>query len=165
LAEAGRDSDRGACTVHAENEAVGTCQRCGNFLCRVCRTRWEGRGLCLNCVQRALEDQEWGSEETRAHRRQARLSLVFGLIAWGLVLVSVLTLVLAGVGSAAAGLVILAGLLIILSFVPAVFGVGQGAAAVRTRGDRMIIGAWGLVLCSCHLGVISGLLLLAVWRQ
>jgi hypothetical protein len=101
----------------------------------------------------------------RTHRRQAVLSLIFGISAWGLILVGGLVAALGGASGAAEGLVIVAGLLLFLSFLPAVFGVGQGAAALRNRGDRMIISTWGLVLSASHLGVISGFLLLAVWRQ
>jgi hypothetical protein len=148
-----------------DNVAVGTCQRCGNFMCRACRTRWQGRNQCLACAERALLEQATISAAARGHRRQALLSLTFGVIAWGLVLAAVLLGALAGLGSATAGLVILVAFLLMLSFVPALFGAGQGAVAVRARGDTMIIGTWGLVLSACHVGVVSGLLLLALWRQ
>jgi hypothetical protein len=161
------DDERGACTVHPANVAVGTCQRCGNFLCRVCRTRWEGRSLCLACTERAVGERQQDPEEARGHRRQAVLSLVCGLGAWGMVLLTVLLALpaAAGAGEAAQGLAGFGVLVGATSLLPALFGVGQGAAAVRTRGDRMIIATCGLVLSACLLGVVSGLVLLTVWRQ
>jgi hypothetical protein len=159
--------DRGVCTLHTGNAAAGTCQRCGNFVCRVCRTRWDGRSVCLACVERALQDMERSPEEARAHRRQAVLALVLGLSSWGMIIGGIL-LVLIAFASGPAGGASLAGLgffLFLGSPLPATFGVGQGVAAVRARGDRLIIAISGLVLSALHLGVLSGLLLVALWRQ
>src|SRR5438067_252913 len=85
-----RGPAQGLCAVHPASGAIGTCPRCGNFLCAVCRTRWRGRSLCVACVERALEANEAAPEEVRAHLRQAVLALVFGLAAWGMALVAVL---------------------------------------------------------------------------
>src|SRR5262245_18311541 len=76
----------GRCAIHPENAAVATCQRCGNYLCPICRTRWRDQALCIACVDRALDAKEQAPEETRAHRRQAILALVLGLGAWGVLL-------------------------------------------------------------------------------
>jgi hypothetical protein len=165
LVDGGRDAERGACAAHPDNAAVGTCQRCGNFVCRVCRTPWEGRGLCLTCAGRILEEREKKPEDAQVTRRQAVMSLTFGLLAWGLVLVGGLLGALGGLNRAAAALVILGTLLVLLSLLPAVFGVGQAVAAIRARGDRLILATWGLVLCSVHLGVLTGLPLVLLWRQ
>src|SRR5947209_7231137 len=54
------------CTLHPGNPAVGTCARCGNFQCDLCRTRWRGRPVCIACVNRALEANETRPEEVRA---------------------------------------------------------------------------------------------------
>src|SRR5262245_43066849 len=82
------------CATHPNNPAVGTCQRCGTYVCGVCRTRWQDRALCLACLARALDVKEVRPEEVRAHRRQALLALTFGATAWGLVLVVALLLFL-----------------------------------------------------------------------
>ena len=162
--EPGAPRDRGACTVHPANVAVGTCQRCGNFVCRVCRTRWEDLNVCLACAERLARDRERGPQDPRIHRRQAVLALACGLIAWGTILGGGLLVVLAGTSRATVGLAVLAVILVAFSFLPAVFGVGQGAAAARARGDRMIVATSGLVLSASHLGILSGLFLLALWR-
>src|SRR5688572_26753727 len=66
------DDDRGLCSAHPENVAVGTCRRCGNFICPVCRTRWDGVNVCMTCLNRGLSSGEAASpEEARTHRRQA----------------------------------------------------------------------------------------------
>jgi hypothetical protein len=158
------DSETARCTVHPNNASVGTCQRCGNFLCGVCRTRWQERSVCLACLERALDAKESRPEDVRAHRRQAILALLFGIIAWALILLGVVPLLIARPGSASAsGLVILAGLVTLSSLLPALFGVGQGAAAIRARGERMILATCGLILCGAHLGVILGAMLFAAW--
>jgi hypothetical protein len=155
------DDDRGACAVHPQNVAAGLCQRCGNFVCRVCRTRWEDRGLCVACVERLIAEKETAPEEAQAHRRQAVLSLTFGLGAWGALAGGLFlgVAVMTQSGDPGLGLLLVAG-----SIFLAPFGVGQGAVAIRTRGDRMLIATWGLILSALHLGVVSGLVLVALWR-
>jgi hypothetical protein len=164
------DDDRGLCAAHPENVAVGTCQRCGNFICRVCRTRWEGLSVCPLCLDRALHSEEATPEQVRAHRRQASLSLWGGIAAWALV-AGALLMMLAATASAgrrggdADGSAILGGMLLLSSFAPSAFGVGLGASAILARGDRMVLATLGLVLSGAHLGILAGMLLLAAWRQ
>jgi hypothetical protein len=160
----GPETETARCVVHAGNPSVGTCQRCGNFLCAVCRTRWEDRALCLACVERSMDAQQARPEEVRAHRRQAVLALVFGLAAWVLILLAGLPMLFTqSPDHNAARMVILAGLVWLTSLLPALFGVGQGAAAVRARGERMIVATCGLILCCAHLGMSVGAMLFAVW--
>jgi hypothetical protein len=158
------DSEGPRCAVHLNNASVGTCERCGNFLCGVCRTRWQERGLCLACIERALDVKEARPEQVQAHRRQAILALVFGILAWALILLGGLPMLFAHANSSRAeALVVLAGLVTLISLLPALFGVGQGAAAIRARGERMIVATCGLVLSGAHLGVMLGVMLFAVW--
>jgi hypothetical protein len=167
VAEADPREDRGACSLHPENVAVGTCQRCGNFLCRVCRTRWGSSSLCLACSERLLRDKERSPEVTQAHRRQAVLSLVMGIIAWALAFPSILLFAGASrqTGQSVMGLIVFAWILGLASLVPACFGVGQGVSAVRARGDRLIVATCGLVLSGAYLGLLIGAVLLALWRR
>ena len=153
------------CPVHPQNATAGTCQHCGNYLCKVCRTRWQNRLLCPVCVALALEAKEAAPEETRAHVRQALLAMALGLVAWGMSLVGMVivaigvqdgpNLMLAGLGT----LIFLAG------FLPAGVGLGQGAAAVQGRGNYMILATLGLLLSGLHLGVVIGLLCFSLWQR
>ena len=47
--------------------------------------------------------------------------------------------------------------LIFASPLPSVLGLGQGIAALRARGDHMILATLGLVLCGLNVGVFIGL--------
>lgn len=37
------------CVAHPENPAAGVCERCGDFMCRLCATMVEGRVYCPKC--------------------------------------------------------------------------------------------------------------------
>src|SRR5215469_18778705 len=82
--------DEGACALHAGRETVGTCGRCGNYFCAVCRTRWRDQVLCAACVERALASREATPEQDRAHARQALLGMLLGSSAWSAFLGAIL---------------------------------------------------------------------------
>jgi hypothetical protein len=160
--------DTGWCVEHPKNLAVGTCQRCGNFACLVCWTRWYGKSVCAACVRRALESREVAPERARAHTRQAILSLICGILAWAGTLVA---LVLIGMGGSAiqdkdpskAGFVVFivfGVMLLMVTPLPGLLGVGQGAAAVRARGNHMVLATIGLVMSGLHTGILVGLAVL-----
>jgi len=153
------------CAVHANNGAVGTCQRCGNYLCSVCWTRWLGKAICIGCVERALEAGEALPSELRAHSRQALLSMTFGVIAWIITLIAVIMMVKGMSGQMNLILVGFGVLVLIASPVPAVLGVGQGAAAIRARGHHMILATIGLILSGLHAGLIVGLFTMSVIHE
>jgi hypothetical protein len=160
-----RDADDDSrCAVHPDNPALGTCGRCGNYVCETCRTRWGERWLCAACVDRALERKEAGPAEANAHLRQALLALGLGVASWTIFLLGALVAAGAAAGGSM-GLVALAGLLVLVSPLPAVIGVGQGAAAIRARGDHMIVATLGLVLCGLNVGVLIGLLSFSISLQ
>jgi hypothetical protein len=154
------------CTVHPGSPALGACQRCGNFQCDLCRTRWRDRWLCVACVERSLEAGEVRPEETRAHVWQAVLSLVLGLASWVLTVLAILLVAAAGAsGKIEPGLAVLFVLVLFSSPVPAVFGVGLGAAALYGRGHHMILATIGLILSGLHAGAFIGLLSFALWNN
>lgn len=159
LISEGRHRDRGVCVLHAENAAAGTCKRCGNFYCSVCRTPWEERLLCLTCVEHLLGQEGAIAEGSKIHARQALLGLLCGLGAWACVLFGVLMLGLVTASPSGAGLAGLGAVLIVGSLVPAVLGIGQAATAIRVRGDRMIPATFGLILSGLHVGAFLGLVL------
>jgi hypothetical protein len=159
------DSSAGTrCTAHPGNPALGTCQRCGNFLCAVCRTRWRERSWCMACVERALEAKETSPEEARAHFRQAILAMICGVLAWGLTLAGFLLIALGMSGNDINPVPLIFGFLLLMPTpLPALIGVGQGAAAIRARGDHMILATMGLILSGIHVGVLVGLFTFSVF--
>src|SRR6516164_6403660 len=118
----------GACAVHPGIEVVGTCARCGNYLCEVCRTRWRDGILCAACVERALGSGEAPPEQKRAQLRQVLISLGLGLAAWVFSFCAWLLLAVvigASCGQANVGLVFLVGIVILGYMVLAALGLGQ----------------------------------------
>jgi hypothetical protein len=160
------------CSVHPQNPAVGPCQRCGNFQCDVCRTRWHNRALCAACVGRLLEEGAADPHEVRAERLQSMLALLLGIISWVLVLVGLVIAVAAvavnGPRGLDAGVILLVGvgvLVMLASVLPAAFGIGQGAAALRARGSHMILATIGLILSGLDVGAVIGLFTFAYWQS
>ena len=158
----------GQCAVHPSNPAVGTCQRCGNFHCAVCRTRWRGQVLCLACVERAFETNEAAPEEARTHFRQALWSLICGIGGW---LLGLAGLVLTAIAFAAgpehpAVVIVLPGMLCLLAApLPIVPSLGLGATAIRERGNHLILATAGLILSGLEAGAFIGVICLSMWRN
>jgi hypothetical protein len=159
-------ADGSRCVAHEANGAVGTCQRCGNFLCAVCRTRWRSQVVCLACVERALEAQETVPAEAGAHFRQAILAVLFGAVAWLITLVAG-AMIFAGATAKELDpfLIGLGIMMMLVTPFPALMGVGQGAAAIRARGDHMILATIGLLLSGIHTGVVIGFFSMALWHN
>jgi hypothetical protein len=160
----------GQCPVHPGVETVGTCRRCGNYLCEVCRTRWREYILCAACVQRALDAREAAPELERAHRRQSVLSLGLGVGVWaltivGLVVGSVMMAVSQGGGGDTLGVfgVLLFFAILLASAVMAVLGIGSAASALRPRGPHMLLATGGLLLNCLYLGGFVGLFTFALY--
>jgi hypothetical protein len=42
-------AEQAACANHPGNAAAGVCERCGDFMCRLCTTTVEGRHYCPKC--------------------------------------------------------------------------------------------------------------------
>ena len=159
-------ADEARCAVHADNVAVGTCSRCGNFLCALCRTRWRGTRLCIACVERALESREALPGAARRQWIHSLLATVLAAIAW---LVTLFGFGLIAVGAqggrdADLGLLIVGSLLFMMSGVPAVLGIGFGASAIRARGNHLILATIGVLLGGLHVGVLIGLFAFAFWQ-
>ena len=156
------------CLTHPASPAVGTCHRCGNFFCAVCRSRWQRRLVCLTCLERGLQSREATPEETRAHYLQALWSMICGVAAWGLMLAGLILFLVAmrnGLGDPAVALLLPA--LIFLAISPGclVPGLGLGVAAIRTRGDHLVLATIGLVLSALMAGAMIGMVCLGAWRS
>jgi hypothetical protein len=166
IARPARDGE-GSCPVHAGVETVGTCARCGNYLCEVCRTQWRGQIVCGACVQRALETQEASPESARQSFVQAMLSVGLGVGAWVLVVLGyfiVFLLVSSGGNDSimAGGLLALA--VVGVTAAMAVWGVGSAVAVLRARGGSMILAVIGLLVNCLHIGVFIGFFVMNIWQ-
>ncbi len=154
-----------SCAGHPGIQAVGTCQRCGLLTCFTCRTRWHDQALCPRCVEQAIARKETAPEDAAGLRRQALLGLVLGLLGWVLfVLGGIPFLALQG-GRPSPSLVLMGGLVILASFIPALFAVGQAASAIRARSQRLKLATSGLICAAGHLGIMIGFLLLNIWHN
>lgn len=150
----------GACALHAGQEAVGTCGRCGNYFCEVCRTRWRDQILCAACVERAVASREAAPGQSRTHFRQALLGLLLGGGAWGAIILTQL-LALAGAPEVLVGLMVL--FLGAAALLMGALGLGQAAAVLRTRGPHMILGTIGLIVSGLFLGAFIGFFSFLLW--
>jgi hypothetical protein len=156
----------GSCAVHEGVETVGVCTRCGNYLCEVCRTRWRNQILCFACVERALQSGEATREQARAHMRQAVLSLVFGIGAWVFSFLAILVSALVvAAGSGGIGLVLLAFFVVTGDVLVAALGVGQAVAALRMRGNHMILATLGLIISGLYVGALFGWGTFNIWQN
>lgn len=157
-----RDSRK--CAVHGISQAIGICTRCGKSMCIVCRTRWQERPACVACVDELLK----GDLEPRAaaeHRRLAGSGLGLGIGGWVCGLLGALIASSVSTTQGDMGLAIFGGLLILLSVVPALISVGQSAAALRVRGERVKLAAVALVLSASQLGLLLGVVLRNLWHE
>lgn len=61
-------STQASCPRHPGIEATGICQRCGNFICDMCRRRGrDGRSYCEPCLSKALPSLATRSDRFWAH--------------------------------------------------------------------------------------------------
>jgi hypothetical protein len=52
------------CALHGRNAAVAACQRCGAFMCSLCRVEVDGRSLCAACFGRGRADGTLDAAQT-----------------------------------------------------------------------------------------------------
>lgn len=68
-----------SCFYHPKKKAVVPCDSCGRFLCALCEVEFEGRHLCLSCLeagQRKGDTNVFGRE----YLRYDRIAFVLALI-------------------------------------------------------------------------------------
>jgi hypothetical protein len=113
------------CAQHEHQPAVAVCDRCGDFICLLCLTPFEGRGYCLRCFELL-----WGRGEFGGRKHKWRVwenpttAATLAIIAWMLVLGPFLALL------------------------PAISAIAVGVAALRRisleperQGQRIAIGS------------------------
>jgi hypothetical protein len=72
------------CSLHDGQPAVALCERCGDFICLLCLTPFEGRSYCVRCFELL-----WGRGELDPRHRRKKffadpgMALGAALITWG----------------------------------------------------------------------------------
>ena len=153
----------GACALHAGREAVGACERCGNYFCEVCHTRWRDQALCISCIERVLASREATPEQARAHFRQALLGLLMSLGSWVAFILGIALILVIRSTPELFVLILLVLLLFVSAMLLAVMGTGSAVAALRTRGPQMMMATGALLIGGLFLGVFLGYYILEVW--
>lgn len=71
------------CALHEHRAAVAVCERCGDFICLLCLTPFEGRSYCLRCFDLLWDRGEIGSAKRKARwYEDAYLALVASMFSW-----------------------------------------------------------------------------------
>lgn len=150
------------CVVHPDNEASGPCQRCGNDLCEVCRSRWRDQILCIACMDHALTSGEGTEPAATLHARLSAWSAGLGAGAWGLGIVAwfLSERLSASQNSWTAFLLLLT---IALSGLFGLFGVGHAMTALLQGGRHVVVAITGLFISGLLLAVIVARLAVSVW--
>ena len=83
LAEAGPDGSAG-CAAHPGNAAASHCERCGVFMCDLCRIDTDGMALCPACFDRLCAEGALASSRTafRDYGRMGMQLLAAGVLFW-----------------------------------------------------------------------------------
>ena len=79
---AGGPDEAASCAAHRRNAAVASCERCGIFMCALCRTECDGLTICAPCFERLAAEGTLHSAATR-YRDYVGLSWLCGLVAGG----------------------------------------------------------------------------------
>ena len=77
------------CSIHPGNAAVANCERCGSFICELCRIEVDGRTLCPGCFERLSSEGALDSTRTsfRDYSGLAGVTATAGCVVWFLCLV------------------------------------------------------------------------------
>ena len=70
------------CATHPLNAAVTSCERCGTFMCSLCRIDLDGRTLCPTCFERLSSEGALESTRTtfRDYNGMASVTALFGCL-------------------------------------------------------------------------------------
>ena len=81
VAEVGADGPQEAasCAAHRRNAAVAGCERCGIFMCTLCRTECDGMVICAPCFERLAAQGALHSAATQ-YRNYVGMAWLCGLV-------------------------------------------------------------------------------------
>jgi hypothetical protein len=115
-----------------------------------------------------LQSKEATPQAVRAHYLQALWSMICGVAAWGLMLLGIVLFIFGirnGPEDPAIALLLPAVIFLAMGPCCVVPGLGLGAAAIRTRGDHLVLATIGLILSALMAGAIIGIFCLGAWRS
>jgi hypothetical protein len=80
----GAEASSTSCANHAANLAVANCERCGVFMCSLCRIAVDETQLCPTCFDRLTAEGALPSTRTRYrdYGRQASSYALLGVLLW-----------------------------------------------------------------------------------
>lgn len=83
---AGLPAASAQCARHARNPAVAACERCGAFMCSLCRIEVSGQALCAACFDRVRADGSLDAARStfRSWRTLGLHLALLGLVVWPL---------------------------------------------------------------------------------
>jgi len=128
------------CALHEHQEAVAVCDRCGDFLCLLCLTPFEGRSYCLRCFELLWERGEIGRRQQRLRwHEDPALALVGAIMTWVTCFIPV------------------------VSLLPALGSAIIGSLALSRRGKELTGGQRGMAITSIVLAVIGSAVSIIIW--
>src|SRR5436190_6123287 len=80
--------DLGPCAKHKDNSAAAKCQRCGQMMCALCRTRWDEEIICAACLDQSLREGDANPRLVHTQNRQAAASVLLAVLGWAVLLLS-----------------------------------------------------------------------------
>lgn len=92
-------------------------------------------------------------------------SVGLAVLAWGLLLLTLIPLVQLLQSQGGAGAARTAQMLFFLSLIPNVIALGQAALALRVRARRLALAVSSLVLAGLQIGLMAGVLLIHRWHN
>jgi hypothetical protein len=150
------------CLVHPHNHAIGTCRRCQQPFCDICRSAWRDEIVCLACLNQLISGADARPGEARMQKRQAIRSLTLAVLGWSIFLVSAGMVWSMREGRGDRDFAVLTLMTLLASFVPALFSLGQSVANIRSRGQHVVLSTWSLVIASLQLGLLISVILLNI---
>jgi hypothetical protein len=128
------------CALHEHQDAVAVCDRCGDFLCLLCLTPFEGRSYCLRCFDLLWERGEIGRQRQRVRwYEDPSLALVGAILTWVTCFIPV------------------------VSLVPAISAVTIASLALSRRGKELKGGDRGVAIGSIVLAVLGAAVAILIW--
>jgi hypothetical protein len=76
---AGGPDEAASCAAHRRNAAVASCERCGIFMCTLCRTECDGMTICAPCFERLAQQGALHSAATE-YRNYVGMAWLCGLL-------------------------------------------------------------------------------------